>query len=1684
MSLFIIEKAIKVLSLAAKSCTGGSGKMESKIKYLILVLVTLTYLTHSLAFAGQAEYNFMRLWPEGPVFRYPTGIVLSNAGDIYVADTENNCIQKLSSDGTFQIKWGTRGNNDGQFKSPEGIAVDSFGNIYVADTGNCRIQKFTSGGTFLTKWGIYGSDDGQFDHPMDVKVDNFGNVYVVDSDSPMIVNTKNQRIQKFTSDGVFVAKWGIYGSEDGQFNHPSGVAVDLMGNIYVADARNKRIQKFASNGSFLIKWGTSGSGDGQFQIPRGIAIDKSGNVYVADAANNLIQKFTQDGRFLTKWGTRGFGNGQFDYPTGIAVDNAGHIYVADHNNHRIQKFAPDGAFIAKWGIRGLSDGQFNNPEGIAIDDAGDIFVADSGNNRIQKFTSNYAFITKWGMYGPDNGQFDYPAGIAVDNAGNIYVADSGNGRIQKFTSNGTFLTKWGMSGSGDGQFDHPMGIIVDNSGNVYVADTNNHRIQKFTSNGDFLKKWGIEGTGDGQFNYPIGVTVDSEGSIYVVDSQNERIQKFTTDGVFILKWGTQGFDDGLFSHPEGITIDSFGNIHVADTENHRIQIFTANGDFIAKYGINGSSNGEFVNPKGMTTDSFGNIYVVDTGNHRIQEFKSINPVSKPSLSITTPTKDQSFPSGTTSTTLIVSISNHNSAWAWKLNVPFPTTGSAGGNLVKTGNTATITGLQNGQIYIVYVALVDNNGNLLNPSVTSSVSFSVAFSPDFSLSAQKDTVTVKPGDSAVYLLDLSGNNGFTSNITLSVDVLPANIEAKFDPKKVSLSKSEAQKDSQLTLIVPKDLTSNTYSFIVNAISDLGVAKKLALKLIVEPKSLTATSIIVNIQPTEAIYKEELNIVGDLINKSDVQMNLSGLTIKISFISPSKKTQSFEAKTKEEGKFQLTKPFFPDEIGIWKVKAQFDGNTELGASTRESSFNTKPGKSEIIFETEKIGKLGTEIKIAGYLKPQLKGELLKLKILHPDGSSEQTDTKTNEAGTFSYPLMLDSAGDWKITVTWGGNTQYTGISQILTIPVGSENGKAIIVLGYSNPDESSDWDTSKLLAENVHRSFVRRYLDADKDIYFLSPDIKATKGADVVTSMDALEKAITDWASKQVNPLVPLYIYMLSHNMGTNFLLEYRDNQKKYLSPDQLDLWLKKLPEGTPVTIVIEACYSGNFIRTSDGKKTSLIGPNRTIITSSRGDKKSNIGAKNLYSFSKSFFSEIEANKSITEAFRNTEDFMKRIPFLSDQYPQIDSNGDGMVNTDKDFATLLTSYLPSNIVSKGLPPEIVEYTESQTLIKGNSSATIHAKVSGAEISRVFATIIPPSYKANQQVNDWSELKFPEIELTKATGKDDEYSAVYNGFNLIGSYTVIIDAENPDGTDTVQTVITVSDTKVAKGDVNGDGKVKSNDAILALRISAGLMEPTSEQRYAADMNGDGNIRSNDAILILRKVAGLLAPSMRNNTSSATITIDDIYGISGETVKALLRVYGDVSGGDLIVDYDDKVLHAINVISDSGIMLASNTNEPGKIRISFASVDNVSSILAEIEFRILSDNFSPIIINKAEIYDKYVTAIKAKVIHGRFLPRQEIPDHSDLMQNYPNPFNLETWIPYQLSEDTDVIIRIYSSNGQLIRLLNLGYKTAGFYISKDKSAYWDGRNEAGEQVSSGIYFYSIQAGRYSDTRKILMLK
>jgi len=204
---------------------------------------------------------------------------------------------------TSSCQAGVYGSSDGQFKNPMGVTVDSSGNVFVVDTYNNRIQEFTSAGGFITKWGSYGTGNGQFWNPAGVAVDSSDNVYVADTSNKRIqkfdsngnfitmwgwgVATGASQFETCTSS----CQAGIFGFGDGQFKSPFGIAVDSSDNVYVGGWGDYRIQKFTSSGSFITKWGSSGSGDGQLNSPYGVAVDLSGYVYVADTFNNRIQKF-------------------------------------------------------------------------------------------------------------------------------------------------------------------------------------------------------------------------------------------------------------------------------------------------------------------------------------------------------------------------------------------------------------------------------------------------------------------------------------------------------------------------------------------------------------------------------------------------------------------------------------------------------------------------------------------------------------------------------------------------------------------------------------------------------------------------------------------------------------------------------------------------------------------------------------------------------------------------------------------------------------------------------------------------------------------------------------------------------------------------------------------------------------------------------------------------------------------------------------------------------------------------------------------------------------------------------------------------------------------------------------------------------------------------------------------------
>lgn len=570
----------------------------SMVVLVVVALVGAVLVPLVPAAAGSIETApvFVRTWGQGGVglpvpgqFRNPEGVAVSPAGEVYVADSGNDRVQRFAADGAFVGAWGSTGAGDGQFNEPRGVAVGPDGTVFVTDTTNNQVSAFTAAGVFLRRWGTTGSGDGQFNDPRGVAVGADGTVFVTD--------TTNRQVSAFTSEGVFVRRWGASGSGDGQLVEPRSVAVAADGTVYVADMINMRVTAFTSAGVYLRRWGTSGSGNGQLFYPGGVAVGAGGDVYVADTENHRVQRFTADGTFVATWGTNGTGSGQFQYPVGVATSAGGDVYVAEggysnidttHLDNRVQRFTATGTFVSTWGARGSRQIEFDCPCGVDVAGDGTIYVADTDNHRIQHFGADRSFVGTWGTQGSGPGQFESPGSVAVAPSGDVYVADTGNDRVERFTATGTFVSAWGSAGIANGQFDQPGGVAVAPSGEVYVADTGNHRVQRFTAAGSFLGGWGSGTTADGGFVNPAGLAVAPGGDVYVADTGNDRVQRFTAAGVFVTSWDGPGpGTTGLFEDPNGVVVEAGGTVSVVDTKG--VVRFSPEGQFVSKISFSGGA---------------------------------------------------------------------------------------------------------------------------------------------------------------------------------------------------------------------------------------------------------------------------------------------------------------------------------------------------------------------------------------------------------------------------------------------------------------------------------------------------------------------------------------------------------------------------------------------------------------------------------------------------------------------------------------------------------------------------------------------------------------------------------------------------------------------------------------------------------------------------------------------------------------------------------------------------------------------------------------------------------------------------------------------------------------------------------------------------------------------------------------
>jgi DNA-binding beta-propeller fold protein YncE len=604
------------------------GTLKRLLSVSVVVAITAGVLTTALVTQASASDPLTFVGMIGlPRLASPEAVAVDSVGNVYVADrntiglTTNDRLAKYSPDGVFLDMIAGPGTAIGQVADTSALAVAPSGDVYLlekfSNTTN-RVQRFDSYGNSVGAWGDFGTGNGEFEEPEGIAVDSFDNVYVADFG--------NDRIQKFDAAGNRIAAWTV--------TNPTGIAVDSSDVIYVA--ANGSIARFDSSGTPLSSWPVAGA--------TGVAIDGSDNVWVT--IGSAVKEYDNTG--VTLLGT--FGSGVIAGAESVSIGASGKVYVAEIGNGTtirggIQRFSSGGTAELEWGQYSGADttsGVPDLPGGIAVDSSDNVYMTKKATDQILKFDSDGNLLGELGGHGNTNGLLDDPAAIDIGPDGHLYIADTTNQRIEKLDTDGNYLDEWGSAGTLDGQVSGPAGIAVNPlTGNVYVADTGNNRIQEFSAAGTFLRKWGLFGTEDGNFKAPKGIAIDGSGNVWVADSGNNRIQKFSSTGLFQAKWGSSGSGDGGLSGPSDLALDAEGTVWVVDKGHNRLQRFTTAGAFLSKLGgtATGLDTGQFNAPLGIAIDSTGRILVSDSNNHRVQVFEDKNG---PDTTITGPAASTPF----------------------------------------------------------------------------------------------------------------------------------------------------------------------------------------------------------------------------------------------------------------------------------------------------------------------------------------------------------------------------------------------------------------------------------------------------------------------------------------------------------------------------------------------------------------------------------------------------------------------------------------------------------------------------------------------------------------------------------------------------------------------------------------------------------------------------------------------------------------------------------------------------------------------------------------------------------------------------------------------------------------------------------------------------------------------------------
>ena len=580
-------------------------------------------------------------------FASPGGLVTDRAGNIFVADSRNHSIRKITPTGqvsTFAGQSGLEGSADGvgnvaRFSSPEGLAIDAADNLYLSDSGNAVMRKVTPAAevsVYAGKVGVRGATDGaqadaRFQAPRAIACDRSGNLYLCDAFI--------KAFRKITADGIVTT------TLIPTVNYLSSIAVDASGTVFVGTYSS--VFKVSPAGSIsVLAGGVGGFADGtgaaaQFTGVGGLAVDDIGVVWVADFGNHVIRTITPAGVVSTVAGRQpqsGVSSGgsspgvdrfpgatdgvaeaaQFNYPGSLTIDSSGSIFISDSDNFAIRKITRMPALtvstVAGAPLRTTNrslvdavgaDARFSTPSELTIDDDSNLYVLESSNS-VRKVTLTGA-VTRPAVF---DGSSIFS--IARDPSG-VFFGTTEDCVLKKELSSSTSIVLAGFRATGSGsnrnswrgstdglaansRFDRPYGLVLDSAGNLFVADSNNHTIRKISPAGTVSTLAGLPGVSgavDGvrnaaRFNTPQHIALDSANNLYVVDSMGTTVRKVSPDGAVSLLAGNAGLSG---------SVDGTGSV--------------------VRFGKLG----------GIALDKDGNVYAADAPNHTVRKISPAGVVT-------------------------------------------------------------------------------------------------------------------------------------------------------------------------------------------------------------------------------------------------------------------------------------------------------------------------------------------------------------------------------------------------------------------------------------------------------------------------------------------------------------------------------------------------------------------------------------------------------------------------------------------------------------------------------------------------------------------------------------------------------------------------------------------------------------------------------------------------------------------------------------------------------------------------------------------------------------------------------------------------------------------------------------------------------------------------------------------------